>query len=138
MSDASISVCLICKIARGDEQALIVESTDRVVSFLPLRMQAEGHIVVAPTRHFRDLFEIPSDELSAVLAEVRRVAFLCRSRLGATGVNLLHASGSDAQQSVDHFHIHVIPRRPHDGLQAWPPLGPPVEDREGAWRQLTG
>jgi hypothetical protein len=38
---------------------------------------------------------------------------------GATGVNLLHAIGRDAKQSVLHFHIHVIPRYLRDGLELW-------------------
>lgn len=37
----------------------------------------------------------------------------------ATGINILHASGKDAQQSVFHFHIHIVPRYPNDGLDLW-------------------
>jgi len=35
-------------------------------------------------------------------------------------VNLLHASGVSALQSVPHLHIHLIPRFDDDGLDAWP------------------
>lgn len=35
-------------------------------------------------------------------------------------MNLLHASGVSAQQSVPHLHIHLIPRFDDDGLDAWP------------------
>ena len=38
------------------------------------------------------------------------------------GVNSLHASGLAAQQSVARFHLHLIPRRLSDGLNAWPTL----------------
>jgi histidine triad (HIT) family protein len=37
----------------------------------------------------------------------------------ATGINLLHATGKDAQQSIFHFHLHVVPRYPQDGLDLW-------------------
>jgi len=32
---------------------------------------------------------------------------------------VLHASGEDAQQSVFHFHMHLVPRRKNDGLDLW-------------------
>jgi diadenosine tetraphosphate (Ap4A) HIT family hydrolase len=38
---------------------------------------------------------------------------------GATGINLLHAIGRDAKQSVLHFHIDVIPRYLRDGFELW-------------------
>ncbi|MEI7480365.1 MAG: HIT domain-containing protein, partial [bacterium] len=37
----------------------------------------------------------------------------------ASGINVLHASGKDAQQSVEHFHLHIIPRYQNDGLDLW-------------------
>lgn len=37
----------------------------------------------------------------------------------ATGINLLHAAGKDAQQSVFHFHFHLIPRHAGDGMDWW-------------------
>ena len=42
---------------------------------------------------------------------------------GYSGVNFLNASdASDASagQSVAHFHIHIIPRKSDDGIDAWP------------------
>lgn len=37
-------------------------------------------------------------------------------------MNLLHASGRAAGQSVGHFHLHLLPRYADDGLNAWPHL----------------
>lgn len=50
---------------------------------------------------------------------------------GYEGVNLLHASGESADQSVPHFHMHIIPRKAKDGIEAWPNFSGakyPVED----------
>jgi histidine triad (HIT) family protein len=33
---------------------------------------------------------------------------------------LLNASGKSAGQSVDHFHIHIIPRKLNDDNDLWP------------------
>jgi diadenosine tetraphosphate (Ap4A) HIT family hydrolase len=32
---------------------------------------------------------------------------------------LLHAAGKDAQQSVFHFHLHIVPRYENVGLDLW-------------------
>jgi histidine triad (HIT) family protein len=43
-----------------------------------------------------------------------------RSALGATGVNVLNASGTGSEQSVPHLHFHVVPRWSGDGFTTWP------------------
>jgi histidine triad (HIT) family protein len=48
------------------------------------------------------------------------VATILKNKLKAHGINILHASGKIAQQSVFHFHIHLIPRYNSDGLDTWP------------------
>ena len=52
----------------------------------------------------------------------QRLARHYREAAGATGTNLLHASGVDGEQSVFHFHFHLLPRFKDDGVHAWPVL----------------
>lgn len=40
---------------------------------------------------------------------------LRHSRLGCEGINILVCDGEVAFQTVDHFHLHVIPRYAGDG-----------------------
>jgi histidine triad (HIT) family protein len=42
-----------------------------------------------------------------------------QEKLEATGINIVNASGKDAQQSVEHIHFHVVPRYKDDGLDLW-------------------
>ena len=51
----------------------------------------------------------------------RQLAVRCRDAPGTEGINLLHASGRPAQQSVPH--LHLLARREEDGLEAWPSMG---------------
>ena len=41
---------------------------------------------------------------------------------GITGINILNASGKDAEQSVFHLHFHILPRFENDGHKIWPEL----------------
>ena len=114
--------CVFCRIVTGEEPALIVQKTDKAMAFLPRQMSVRGHTLVIPKRHVQNFFTIPKEDLSAVFMLIKNLAAHYRNALGATGMNILHASGGDAQQSVDHFHIHLLPRFPGDGVDAWPCL----------------
>lgn len=46
-----------------------------------------------------------------------------KQTLSPAGINLLQCNGPAAAQSVDHFHLHVIPRAAGDGLAMnWQPV----------------
>lgn len=69
-----------------------------------------GHMLVVPRRHVADLFDLSPEELADIwhlVAEVK--ASLQRERKPDAfnvGVNV----GAAAGQTVDHAHVHVIPR----------------------------
>lgn len=98
-----------------------VAREELAMAFAPLDQLAPGHTLVAPTAHAADLFAIAPADLAAVTDLTRRLAATMRTALGAEGVNVLHASGPVAEQSVPHLHLHVVPRWSDDGLSTWPP-----------------
>jgi histidine triad (HIT) family protein len=57
--------------------------------------------------------------------------------LGAQAVNVLFAGGPEAQQSVGHFHVHVLPRWRDDHVDAWPKLSGYEGDLDADFRALT-
>ncbi len=117
-----MQTCVICQLVRRELPSWVVYEDEHVLCFLPLEVEAFGHTVIAPKAHHVDLFGSPADVVAAVLAVVQKVALHYQKVLGATGVNLLHASGVAAGQSVPHLHFHLIPRFEGDGLEAWPAL----------------
>lgn len=114
--------CVICQIIAGTAPARIVYRNEDAIAFLPLELNAKGHMVIAPVPHCADLFDISESSLSRLMQTVQFLAGHCKQMLDASGVNILHASGAAAQQSVPHFHIHLLPRFENDGFDAWPTL----------------
>jgi len=114
--------CVICDLATGRIPRWVVHETEALICFLPLELNAYGHTVIAPKLHFADLYDIRAPLLQELAEAAKGLAVHYRTTLGATGVNLLHASGADAGQSVGHFHLHLLPRLAGDGLDAWPNL----------------
>lgn len=114
--------CVFCRIINDHAQATVVYEDEDVLGFFPLPegRLADGHVLVVPKRHSADLFDTDVSLLSAVTVGIRRVADGIRAALGASGVNVLNASGPNSDQSVFHLHFHVVPRWEDDGLQTWP------------------
>jgi len=69
-------------------------------------------VVTQTTLSVDDAAEI----LAAVAKTAQRVAKAVIGELKPDGVNLLQANGAGAGQSVPHLHIHIMPRRPKDGV----------------------
>jgi len=102
--------CLFCGIVAGDIPSIKVAEDDATYAFMDINPASDGHLLVVPKRHSRDLFEITPDDLTAVTLSAQRIARAAVTELGADGVNLLNACGAEAWQTVFHFHLHVVPR----------------------------
>ena len=65
--------------------------------------------------HAVNVYEAEPADLAAAMTTARRVATALRAALKPDGLNLMQANGPGAFQSVQHFHIHLIPRYANDG-----------------------
>jgi histidine triad (HIT) family protein len=117
-----MSDCPICDLAAGSIPSWVVYRNAQVFAFLPREIEAYGHTVIAPIHHVADIYAASPEVLGKLISVAQMLAEHYRRSIGAAGVNLLHASGTAAQQSVAHLHFHLIPRFDDDGLNAWPAL----------------
>lgn len=102
--------CIFCQIIAGAAPATRVYEDENTFAFMDIFPGNDGHLLVIPKRHSRDLLEIPADDLTATTLSAQRIARAVVDVWGADGVNLLNCCGADAWQTVFHFHLHVIPR----------------------------
>jgi histidine triad (HIT) family protein len=109
--------CVFCAIVGGRAPAHRLLEDEHTVSFLNIAPATLGHALVVPRRHAEGLWELEDDEHAQVARAAGRVARLLRAALEPAGVNLVHATGVAAWQSVFHFHLHVVPRYRADELQ---------------------
>jgi histidine triad (HIT) family protein len=112
--------CVFCRIIEGTLPAHMVFADDDVVAFLDLAPAADGHTLVVPRAHCRNLLDAPAEVAAAVMAGTQRVARLLMDRLGADGISVVQSNEAAAWQEVLHLHVHVIPRFTGDSLvQPW-------------------
>ncbi|HEY1547256.1 MAG TPA: HIT domain-containing protein [Kofleriaceae bacterium] len=125
-----MSDCSFCKIVARTAPGLIIYEDASTISFLVKAPSVPGHTAVVPKLHYADIYSIPDDTLASLIASCKQHALRWRERIGSTGVNILNASGIDAEQSVFHFHFHLLPRFANDGYRTWPALHGVGQTRE--------
>lgn len=120
------AACAFCAIAAGGLEAHIIAESADTLCFLDHLPATFGHALVVPKQHYRDLFDIPETSLHGVVDMAKQVAEALRTSCSAAGVNLVHASGLAAHQTVFHFHLHVVPRYDGDSIVVFPRLADPA------------
>ncbi|MGE3511721.1 MAG: HIT family protein [Vicinamibacterales bacterium] len=69
-----------------------------------------GHCLIVPRRHQADFFALSAEEQAAVWALVLEVRRHIEASTAPDGYNIGINVGEAAGQTVDHAHLHVIPR----------------------------
>lgn len=120
----SESECVFCEIVAGRAPATIVRRWPDAIAIRPLAPVTEGHVLVIPRTHVRDVGEAPAVSASTMARAAELAAKL-------PAVNVITSRGTAATQTVFHLHLHVVPRRPGDGL---PLPWTPQQERKGVRR----
>ncbi len=76
-----------------------------------------GHCLVVPRRHVVSIFALSLDEYRHCFELVRNVKDLLEKKHFPAGFNLAVNDGRTAGQTVEHAHIHVVPRFVGDTLK---------------------
>ncbi len=112
--------CIFCKIIRGELSGAIVFEDDHALAFLDHRPLFPGHCLLVPKTHYETLADLPVNLLAPLFATAQLLARAVEMGLQAEGSFV--AMNNRISQSVPHLHVHIVPRRKHDGLKGffWP------------------
>lgn len=102
--------CIFCKIANGEIPGTTLYEDDKVRVILDINPTVYGHALVIPKTHCDSLIECPDDVRDAVFATAQKLAAKMEKELGCDGVNVITNIREGAGQTVNHFHVHVLPR----------------------------
>ena len=104
--------CPFCE--RAEAATAPQRTTPTAAAFPDTFPVTAGHMLVVPRRHVGRLEELSSREWTELFELVRLVCREVVAEPGVGGYNLGVNNGTAAGQTVDHVHVHVIPRRPGD------------------------
>ena len=131
--------CIFCKIANGEipSKALFEDEMFKVI--LDLGPATKGHALVLPKNHYENLFELPEETAADAMKLAKKMATKMKENLQADGFNLVQNNGEVAGQTVQHFHVHLIPRYKEDGQHIlWKPGTVTQDELEEIKNQIVG
>lgn len=107
--------CLFCRIIKKEISAEIIYEDDTVIALLDIHPVAPGHVMVLPRVHAATILEVPDTSLQGLFGAVKHVTGLLLAVLAPSGFTIGINHGTVSGQTIDHLHVHVIPRWLHDG-----------------------
>jgi histidine triad (HIT) family protein len=112
--------CRFCQIVAGDESAHVVLDDERTVAFLDNRPLFPGHALLVPRQHHETLADLPPELIGPLFENARLLSVAVPRAMKKPGSFV--ALNNVVSQSVPHVHVHVVPRKPKDGLRGffWP------------------
>lgn len=107
-------MCIFCEIGKGNIPAKKVYEDEKYLAFLDLSQTTIGHTLVIPKKHSKNIFELDEDSLD-IMSAVKKVALILKKTFNPIGINIV-SNNERPLQSVEHFHIHLIPRYENDNF----------------------
>jgi diadenosine tetraphosphate (Ap4A) HIT family hydrolase len=113
--------CIFCDL-RNDSERPVLASTLNFIAVRDKYPVNTGHTLLIPFRHVTRVGDFTAEEWTELWSLLRKVQELLRAE-GAQGFNIGINEGEAAGQTIEHFHVHIIPRfvgdveRPRGGIR---------------------
>lgn len=101
------STCPFCN--PDSERELLLESATAYAMFDKFPV-SKGHTLIIPKKHCANYFELSFKEQSACWFMLNKVKVILQKRFNPDGFNIGININESAGQTIDHVHIHLIPR----------------------------
>lgn len=109
---------VFAKIIRGEVPCKKVYEDERLLAFYDASRAAPVHILVIPKGEFRSFEDFvamaPESDITYFFKKIKDIAH--NAGVKDSGYRLLTNIGSDASQTVHHFHVHIIGGKKLGGL----------------------
>ena len=99
--------CIFCKIINGDIPSYTIYENEYVKCFLDVNPLSDGHTLIVPKKHFKDLYDIDIETLNEIFKASKIVCELINKKLKPNGIRIVQNNG--ILQEVKHYHMHVLP-----------------------------
>jgi len=105
------------KIIEGEIPSAKVYEDENTFAFLDINPSTPGHTLVVPKKPYKNIYEMPENNLSYLMNSVKKVSSVLKEALSADGIKIMMNNDPVAGQEVFHAHVHIIPRFKNDN---WP------------------
>jgi len=98
--------CIFCQ----TQKLKIILKNDLCYAIFDLYPVNKGHMLIIPFRHVESLFEATQDEILAIFDLLQKVRVYLDKEFSPDGYNIGVNVGKYAGQTINHLHVHLIPR----------------------------
>lgn len=101
--------CVFCQIVNKKEKAFILKEGEIFV-IMNMFPYNTGHLIIFPKRHVKEIEDLKKDELEKLFTTLQNTVKLIKRALQPKGFNIGINIGEVASASIEHIHIHIVPR----------------------------
>ena len=104
--------CILCSVRDDDERVKSLKVYQDDVVFVCLNMYPynPAHLMVVPNRHVARYVDLTKDELVHVFRMIQGLQLMLDDLYSPRGYNIGMNQGRAAGGSIEHLHVHVVPR----------------------------
>jgi len=101
---------IFAKIIRGEIPAKKVYEDENILAFYDISKASPVHVLVIPKGEFIDFIDfVTKENPQKVTNFFQKVAQISQDlKIVESGFRLITNNGSDAHQTVKHFHVHIL------------------------------
>lgn len=116
MEDDEMDGCIFCSIAKGTIPSATIYENSEFKVILDIAPVSKGHTLILTKEHYDNIFDMDADTASKLFSLATEVARAMKNELKCDGLNVVQNNGEVAGQTVNHFHLHLIPRYAGDDV----------------------
>ena len=103
--------CVFCRAKRSKSKDYVIFKTRLSIAMLNIYPYNNGHMLISPLRHIRDISQMKEDEILDLFKCLNQAKKLLQKVLRPQGYNigfnLTRAAGAGI---AGHLHLHIVPR----------------------------
>ena len=99
--------CVFCKIIEEEIPSYTIYEDDKVKAFLDINPDVNGHTLIIPKKHYKDISDIDDATLMHIMDVAKYLRSLLETKLNIEGLTLVQNNGDI--QEVKHYHLHLKP-----------------------------
>ena len=100
----------ICKFCEKIEKDRIILETSEWIAFYDAYPVTKGHVLLVSKEHFNTFFDLPDRLKDSLLFRINDIKDILDNKFHPDGYNIGCNCGEAAGQTINHFHLHIIPR----------------------------
>ena len=118
--------CRICKIIKERSSEILLEN-EKFIAISDAHPVTKGHTIVTPKKHVVSFFDQTDEDEKELYQFLKELKIVIDKKNSPDGYNIGINDGRAAGRSIDHLHVHVIPRYSGD-----------ITEPKGGVRNLLG